>query len=193
MAWRRPGDKTLSEPMMVRLPTHICVTRPQWVNTLRPGQNGRHFPYDVFKCVFLNENMWISLKCVPNGPVNNTPELVQITAWRRPGDKPLSEPMLVDSTTHICAQHLWVKSVNVFAIGFIQSVGESVGFITAVSWVMPSRSTCTMGFFINLDFHPLISRQSFQTNFWGLSTLSLISRTMYIQRLSRWSLYASPT
>ena len=32
MAWRRPGDKPLSEPMMVRLPTHICVTRPQWVN-----------------------------------------------------------------------------------------------------------------------------------------------------------------
>ena len=32
MAWRRPGDKPLSEPMMDRLPTHICVTRPQWVN-----------------------------------------------------------------------------------------------------------------------------------------------------------------
>ena len=26
------GDKPLSEPMMVRLRTHICVTRPQWVN-----------------------------------------------------------------------------------------------------------------------------------------------------------------
>ena len=34
MAWRRSGDKPLSEPMMVGLPTHICVTRPQWVNTL---------------------------------------------------------------------------------------------------------------------------------------------------------------
>ena len=32
MAWRRPGDKPLSEPMMCSLPTHICVTRPQWVN-----------------------------------------------------------------------------------------------------------------------------------------------------------------
>ena len=31
MAWRRSGDKPLSEPMMGRLPTHICVTRPQWV------------------------------------------------------------------------------------------------------------------------------------------------------------------
>ena len=34
MAWRRPGDKPLSEPMMVRLPTDICVTRPQWVKVL---------------------------------------------------------------------------------------------------------------------------------------------------------------
>ena len=31
MAWRRPGDKPLSEPMMVSLLTHICVTRPQWI------------------------------------------------------------------------------------------------------------------------------------------------------------------
>ena len=32
MAWRRPGDKKLSEPMMVRIPTHMCVTRPQSIN-----------------------------------------------------------------------------------------------------------------------------------------------------------------
>ena len=35
MAWRRPGDKPLSEAMMGRLPTHICVTRPQWVKAYR--------------------------------------------------------------------------------------------------------------------------------------------------------------
>ena len=34
MAWHRRGDKPLYEPMMVDLPTHICVTRPQWVNML---------------------------------------------------------------------------------------------------------------------------------------------------------------
>ena len=32
MAWCRPGNKPLYEPMMVSLLTHICVTRPQWVN-----------------------------------------------------------------------------------------------------------------------------------------------------------------
>ena len=30
MTWRRPGNKPLSEPMPVSLPTHICVTWPQW-------------------------------------------------------------------------------------------------------------------------------------------------------------------
>ena len=32
MAWCPSGNKPLSEPMMVTLMTHICVTRPQWVN-----------------------------------------------------------------------------------------------------------------------------------------------------------------
>ena len=34
MAWHHPGDKPLSEPRMVSLPTEICITRPQWVNAV---------------------------------------------------------------------------------------------------------------------------------------------------------------
>ena len=50
-----------------------------------------------------------SLKFVPNGPINNIPSLVQIMAWRRPGDKPLSAPMMVSLTTHICVNRpQWV-------------------------------------------------------------------------------------
>ena len=84
------------------------------VNTLRPRQNGRHFPDDIFKCIFLNENIWISikisLKFVYKGPINNISALVQIMAWRRPGDKPLSEPMMVNLPTHICVTRpKWVK------------------------------------------------------------------------------------
>ena len=98
MAWRRPGDKPLSEPVTVGLPTHICVTRPQWVNTLRLRQNGLYFTDNIFKCIFLNENILISIKIsqkfVPKDPVDNIPSLVQIMAWRWTGDKPLSEPMM---------------------------------------------------------------------------------------------------
>ena len=61
----------------------------------------------MFKCIFLNENVWIaikiSLKFVPKGSVNNIPALIQIMAWRRPGNKPLSEPMMVILLTHIYA------------------------------------------------------------------------------------------
>ena len=36
----------------------------------------------------------ISLKFVPKDPINNIPTLVQIMAWRRPGDNSLSEAMM---------------------------------------------------------------------------------------------------
>ena len=75
-------------------------------NTLRPTQNGRYFADDTFKPIFLNKNIRIaikiSLKFVPKGRINNIPSLVQIMALRRPGDKPLSEPMMVNLPTHIC-------------------------------------------------------------------------------------------
>ena len=84
------------------------------VNSLRPRQNGRHFADNTFKRLFQNENVWISikisLKFVPKAPINNIPSLVQIMAWRRPGGKPLSEPMMVSLLTHICVTlPQWVK------------------------------------------------------------------------------------
>ena len=90
------------------------------VNTLRPRQNGRHFADDIFKCIFLNEDVWIpnkiSLKFVPKGPINNNPTLVQVMAWRRPGDKPLSEPMMVRLPTDICVTRpQWVKESSMLA------------------------------------------------------------------------------
>ena len=73
-----------------------------------------HFADDTFKGIFLNENVRISikisLKFVPKGPINNNPALVQIMAWRRSGNKPLSEPMLVSLLTYICVTRpQWVK------------------------------------------------------------------------------------
>ena len=73
-----------------------CSIDDSSVNTLRPTQNGRHFLDDIFKCIFLNENVKISIKIslqfVPKGQINNIPTLVQIMAWRCQGStKPLSE------------------------------------------------------------------------------------------------------
>ena len=79
MAWCQTGDKPLSEPMSAQFTVHVCVTWPQWVNTLRQRTNGRHFADNIFKCIFINENvrilLKISLKFVPKVPINNIPAL----------------------------------------------------------------------------------------------------------------------
>ena len=140
------------------------------INALRPRQNRRHFADDIFKCISVNENVWIPIKIseiaggirltslywtadlpassnssllktltqwgpekiaaifqtifsnvfssmkmyspkfVSEVRINNIPALVQIMASRRPGDKPLSEPMTVSLLTLICVtRHQWVN------------------------------------------------------------------------------------
>ena len=109
-------------PVQPRLSSFSCERRGPvtltcfGINTSRPRQNGRHFAEDIFKCIFLNENVWIPIKIslgfVPKGPINNIPALVQIMAWRRPGDKPLSDSMMVSSPAHICVTRpKWVNTV----------------------------------------------------------------------------------
>ena len=34
------------------------------------------------------------MQFVPKGPIDNKSALVHVTAWRRSGDKPLTEPMM---------------------------------------------------------------------------------------------------
>ena len=92
----------------------MSISASCFINISRPRQNGRHFPNDLFKCIFMNEKFCIlikiSLKFVHKGPINNILALVWIMAWRRPGDKPLSEPMMVSLMTHICITRTqWVN------------------------------------------------------------------------------------
>ena len=100
-----PAGSLHKRPVMWKMFSCQDIIR-QWLNTLRPRQNGRHFSDDIFKWILLNENVLIpikiSLKFVPRGPINNFPTLVQVMAWHRPGDKPLSESMMVRLPTHIC-------------------------------------------------------------------------------------------
>ena len=70
-------------------------------------ENGQHFPNDIFKFIFY-KNAWIpikisliSLNFVSKGSINDIPTLVQIMVYRRSGDKPLSEPMMVSLPTQI--------------------------------------------------------------------------------------------
>ena len=113
MTWSQTGAKQLPEPIMMWFTgMPLCFNRPEWVNTLRWRQN---FADDFLKCIFLNENVWVSLKIslkfVPNVRIYNITALVQIMDWRRPGYKPLSEPIMVSLPTHICvARPQWVNT-----------------------------------------------------------------------------------
>ena len=53
---------------------------------MRTRQNGCHFADDVFKCIFLNEDIWISLKIslkfVPKARINQIPTLVSLGDWK---------------------------------------------------------------------------------------------------------------
>ena len=112
--WRASfGWSGLRQTVLHKKVIHDLQSLAYWVvwimasfNTVKPIYDGHHFPDDILKCIFLNENVWISLtislKCVRKFRINNIPPLVQIMAWRRPGDKPLSGPMMVSLLTHIC-------------------------------------------------------------------------------------------
>ena len=51
------------------------IMGPTLIQDQHLRQNGQHFLLDIFKCTFLNENVWIfiniSLKFVSKGPINN--------------------------------------------------------------------------------------------------------------------------
>ena len=137
------------------------------INTLRPRQNGRHFADDTFKLIFVNANVRISikisLKLVPKGPIYNIPALVQIMAWRRPGDKPLFEPMIISLPTHICVTrpqwvnlsqillvhgHCWRNHVSIslastdWGNGLLQAVIWN-NFVHLVIWLITPRCHLT--------------------------------------------------
>ena len=90
------------------------------INTMRSRQYGRHFPDDILKWIFFNGNLWwilikISLKFVHGVPIFKIPALVQIMACCQPGNKPLTEPMIVSLLMHICiTRPQWVNFLALF-------------------------------------------------------------------------------
>ena len=124
------------------------------LNRLWPTQNCRYFPDGIFKCIFSNENDWISIKISPKfvlkGPINNIPALVQIMAWRLSGDKPLFGPMIVNSLMHICATGpQWV---------ICKSCHEQ--FNQHSFWISHNRyiNSISRQFYIQKDINPIILR-----------------------------------
>ena len=159
--------------------------------TLRPRQYGRHFADDICKLISLNENVWIpikiSLKFVPEGPINNIPLLVQIMAWCRPGDKPLYEPMMVSLPTHICViRPQWVKAN---CLHQLRSTILHRGILylnvinTGLSYSKRMYLSCVGYMHIHVPWRqPLSYNNSWCYEFLVLSGLSKTGRTIYKER-----------
>ena len=102
-----------------------------FLNTLRPRQDDRHSA-KIFRCLFLKENIPISIDIsvnfAPKCQMNNIPTRVQIMAWRLPGDKPLSETMMVILLTHKCVtQPQWVEhTIALFWIAVVKYVHDTI-------------------------------------------------------------------
>ena len=87
---------SMSHKIYIRFGCAFMVATPSVL--IEAEESNRHFADDIFKCIFVNENIWIvnkiPLNCIPWGSIDNSSVLVQIMTWRRTGDKPLSEPMI---------------------------------------------------------------------------------------------------
>ena len=87
-------------------------------NTLRQRQNGHRFADYSSQCVLLIENICITMNIwftfVLKGLSNNIPASVPIMAFRRPGDKPLFEAMMVRLPKHVCVN--WPQWDNITPI-----------------------------------------------------------------------------
>ena len=80
----------------------------------------------VSHAFFFKENIliWIkiSLKLIPKVSITNIPALVQIMAWRQPGAKQLSEPIMIILLMHICTtQPQWVNWISLHYLSFHSS------------------------------------------------------------------------
>ena len=109
--------------MTLRYYGHIAIASISWSECMQIRVHLTHWGRNKMDAIsqttfsnasFFNENEWISLqislKFVLKGTINNIPAWVQIMAWRRSGDKPLSKPMMVSLPTHIWVT--WPQWVN---------------------------------------------------------------------------------
>ena len=88
--YRKISNKVKSPPsrsddfaIFYGMTSYGILKRPPFsrVNILRPSQNGRHFARDIFKCIFLKEEILISIDSSQKfGQINDNPSLVQIMA-----------------------------------------------------------------------------------------------------------------
>ena len=121
LSWCQPSNiYTIGSDVTTSTGTgHEARNKKTWYTFLVLTHWVRDKMVNNFLMAFSNALYWMKIyefwlrfhwSFYPKGPINTIPALVQIMAWSRPGDKPLSGPMMVSLLTHICATRpQWVK------------------------------------------------------------------------------------
>ena len=126
--WHRTADRSSPEPYYLRIGNVIKINsfggQSSIVSTFKAETKWPPFHRRYFEMPFLEWiSIKISLKFPPKCSINNITTLVQIMAWRRPGDMPLPEPKVVCLLTHICViRPQWVKHANQFTYAIHKSI-----------------------------------------------------------------------
>ena len=100
------------ESVDTALSMHPCVCSCLWVNVLVwwivLAQWDQDKMATMLQTTFSNAFSWTNF--VPKGSIDHIPALFQIMVWHRPGNKPLSEPMMINLPTYVCVtRSQWVK------------------------------------------------------------------------------------
>ena len=141
------------------------------LNTLRPLQDDNYFADDIFKCIFSNENVWISLKIsvkfVPKVIINNIPRSVQIMAWRDQG------------TSH----HLNQWSLIYWRIHASLGLNE-IRFNNCHSVIWDTRNTCILQIFTALTITSKCTLSVLLQFFQCLVSFDLLTQWIFYLQLS---------
>ena len=117
-----------------------------WSDFIEPTKDySYHVADDIFNCIFLHENVWLSIKIslnvFPMGRINNIPALVQIMAWHLRGDKPwlvyrtiYASLGLIELTKQVCVGTAgWMKHQHMefhFIIFLAYVISKVMAFVT---------------------------------------------------------------
>ena len=135
MAWRRPGDKPLSEPRMESLLAHICVTWPQWLNKM--GSVALSLFVKYIDCWLLT--LWVSVvyssRFISCGHELGPQLQLVITALPKPFEMVIHLPPQ-------CYAENETRCINVcsFTILIHRSVAIRIGNATISPWILQHNS-----------------------------------------------------
>ena len=128
-----PPDRLIRELELISLDKMVAINRRRF-----------HMYFQERKVLCFDS---ISMKLVSDGPIDSKSVLAQVMAWRRTGDKPLSEPMLTQFTVrhwgrftslfrendNICLLWQYMSIVTIY-VYIVLTTSCAISYDTVLNW-----------------------------------------------------------